>query len=90
VEIRTAQVALDRAVDAGVALEVLVHTFDAAPESAFARKRDEGLVEARAAVAGGWAAVGELTYRRRGLAVFLGIVLLVLVGLGLKIRQLGS
>jgi hypothetical protein len=89
VETRTALAALDRAVDASVELEVLVHTFDVAPGSAFSDKRDAGLGEARAAVTGGWTAVEELAYRRRGLGLFLGIVLLVLVGLGLKIRRLG-
>jgi len=42
----------------------------------------------RAALEDAGAATDELSYRRKGLAVSLGVVLLVLVFLGLKIRQL--
>jgi hypothetical protein len=89
VETRAAEAALDQAVDAEVELEVLVHTFDAAEDGRFAEKHAEGVEHAGQALAAGYAALDELAYRRRGLAVFLGLVLLVLLGLGAVIRRLG-
>ncbi|MEZ5332276.1 MAG: cytochrome c3 family protein [Thermoanaerobaculia bacterium] len=89
VETRAAEAALDQAVDSAVELEVLVHTFDVAAGGRFAEKHAEGVVHAKKALEEGYAAGDELEYRRRGLAVFLGLVLLVLVGLGSWIRRLG-
>lgn len=86
VEVRTAREHLDGAVDSQIELEVLVHTF--AVEGRFEEKHVEGMGFATAALEAGRASLGELTYRRRGLAVALGIVLLVLVALGLKIRSI--
>jgi len=88
VETRAALPEIDQAVDAQIELEVLVHTFSAAPNGAFEKKRQEGAVHARAALAAGQQALGELTYRRDGLAVSLGFIGLLLVGLGLKIREI--
>ena len=79
---------IDAAVDAQIELQVLVHTFD--PEGAFADKQREGIGHATAALAAGQRAVDELRFRRQGLGMALGFIALVLVGLALKIRQLGS
>ena len=40
--------------------------------------------------AAGGDALAELAFRRKGLAVSLVIIVLVLIGLGLKIRQISS
>jgi hypothetical protein len=85
VETRDALLAIDRAVDAQIELEALVHSFDAG--GAFAAKRQEGLTHAQSALAAGQGSLRELVYRRRGLGVALGCVALVLVALALKIRQ---
>lgn len=88
VEVGEASTAVDRAVDAQIELEVLVHTFSADEDGAFHEKYREGLESARAALESAREALDELAFRRRGLAVSLVLILLVLVGLGLKIRQL--
>jgi hypothetical protein len=88
VSVREAEAELDQAVDDQIELQVLVHTFDAGEDGAFAAKRGAGLERAEAALAGARRGLAELAYRRRGLAVSLGIVLLVLVGLAIKIRRL--
>lgn len=88
VEVRQASEALDQAVDSQIGLEVLVHRF--AIEGAFADKQAEGLTHATAALEAGQDSLGELSYRRGGLAVALAIVVLVLIALGLKIRGLSG
>jgi len=89
VEVRDALLDLDHAVDAQIELEVLVHGFNAEPDGAFQKKQAEGIGFARSALEASQAALGELAYRRRGLAVALVFILLVLVGLAFKIRQIG-
>jgi hypothetical protein len=89
VETRDALSAIDGAVDAQIGLEVLVHAFDTGPESAFAEQQQEGLENARAALAAGRESLAELAFRRRGLAISLLFIAAVAVGLALKIRQLG-
>jgi hypothetical protein len=79
---------LDRAVDAQIELEVLVHGFSSAADSPFAQKHEEGVGHAQAALAAGQRALRELAQRRRGLLVSSALILLVLVGLALKIRDL--
>ncbi|MFA6956050.1 MAG: hypothetical protein WC538_09285 [Thermoanaerobaculia bacterium] len=86
VEVRAARSALDQAVDKDIELQVLVHTFSA--DKAFDDKRKEGLASADGALKAGKASLGELSYRRRGLFVALALIALVLVALGLKIRDL--
>jgi hypothetical protein len=81
---------LDRAVDSQIQLEALVHGFRTDAESDFAAAHAEGLEHARAAIESGLDALQELTARRRGLAVALVLIALVLVGLGAKIRRLGA
>jgi hypothetical protein len=89
VETRRAQVEIDKAVDDQIELEVMVHGFSSGPQSAFAAKQTEGLGFAKAALAAGREALGELGFRRRGLGVALGFCVLFLIALGLKIRQMG-
>ncbi|HYX25201.1 MAG TPA: hypothetical protein VFC23_13690, partial [Thermoanaerobaculia bacterium] len=90
VETRSALTEIDQAVDAQIELEVLVHTFASAPGGAFEKKHQEGVTHARAALAAGQKSLGELAYRRRGLAVSLGFIGLVLVGLAWKIREISQ
>lgn len=79
--------ALDQAIDAQIELEVLVHTFSEADSGAFRRRHGEGVEHAQAALAVGHTGLMELEQRRRGLAVTLVVIVLVLIGLGAKIRQ---
>jgi len=88
--VEEAALAVDRAVDAQIQQEVLVHTFSAAEGSPFVEAHREGIEQARVALERAQEALDELAYRRKGLAVFLGLVLLVLVALALKIRQVGG
>ena len=81
---------LDRAIDAQIQLEALVHGFRTDAGSAFATTQAEGLEQARAAIASGSDALKELAARRRGLAVALALIALVLVGLRAKIRRLAA
>jgi hypothetical protein len=53
-------------------------------------KTQDGVAQAHAALVAGQKAVGELRFRRRGLVVSSFFILLVLVGLGLKIRQMSA
>jgi hypothetical protein len=90
VHTRNAAEQIDQAVDTQIQLEVLLHSFSAAEDGPFAAKHEEGLEHASAALEAGQEALGELAFRRRGLAVSLVFILLVLVGLGLKIRQISD
>jgi hypothetical protein len=49
---------------------------------------DQGLEQLRTIAAAGDEALAELSYRRRGLAISLLAILLFVVALGLKIRQI--
>jgi len=79
---------VDGIVDAQIDLQVLVHTFDASATGPFTKAYNEGLLEGRAAIASGAAALDELENRRTGLAVALIVIVAVLIGLALKIRAL--
>lgn len=85
VEVRSVRPELDSAVDSQIELETLVHTFE--PEAVKA-KQAEGLRHAEAALVAGQRSLEELSFRRRGLLVMLGLVVLVLIALALKIRML--
>ncbi len=85
---REASAAIDQAVDAQIELEVLVHSFSVADDGAFAKKQREGLEQARLALEAGQQVLAEIRARRVGLAIFLVFVVLALVALGLKIRNL--
>jgi len=90
VETRKALQEIDGAVDDQIELEVLVHSFSTAPGGAFVKKQQEGIGHARAALAAGQQALDELAYRRRGLGVSLVLIVMLLIGLGLKIREISS
>ena len=62
-----------------------MHTFDAAHVTPVVQ---EGLATLAAVDKAGETAAAELRFRRRGLAVSLAAILLVVVALGFKIRQL--
>ena len=63
-----------------------MHAFDAAPVNAVL---EAGLAITAKVDADGEAALHEVSYRRTGLAVSLGAILLVVIALRLKIRSLG-
>jgi hypothetical protein len=84
IELRESRLDVERAVDTQIDLQVLAHRFRTDGE--FAEAVAEGRRFAEAAIRAGEEAQGELRYRRLGLLVFLGFVVCVLIGLGLKIR----
>jgi hypothetical protein len=88
VQTKAAQAAIDQAVDDQIQLEVLVHTFSAAPDGTFAKRQKQGLEQAQKAYTSGVTALGEVAARRRGLVIFLVLVVLLVVAIGLKIRSL--
>jgi hypothetical protein len=90
VETRPALASIEGAVDAQIELEVLLHGFDSSPGSAFAKKHDEGIEHAKAALAAGQGALEEIDHRRRWLSVSLALIVVVLIALGMKIRSLSS
>jgi hypothetical protein len=79
---------VERAVDAGIGLAALVHTFSTDTGSAFAEQHAEGAAAAEAAQAEGQKALAELGFRRKGLGVSLLVILALLIALGLKIRSI--
>ncbi|HUP49587.1 MAG TPA: cytochrome b N-terminal domain-containing protein [Thermoanaerobaculia bacterium] len=85
VEVRSIRSELDAAVDAQIELETLVHTF--APEPVTEKQR-EGLQHAEAALLAGQRSLEELAFRRRGLFLALGVIVLALIALAWKIRTL--
>ncbi len=88
VEVRDGLAEIDQAVNDQIQLEALVHTFSTDEGSPFITKHEEGIGHAQAAIGFGQRAVDELSFRRKGLAVSLLIIILVLVALGMKIREL--
>jgi hypothetical protein len=90
VQTRDAAEQIDAAVDTQIELEVLLHGFATDEDSAFIAKAKEGLEHAGAALEAGREALGELVFRRQGLAISLVIIVLVLASLVLKIRQLST
>jgi hypothetical protein len=88
VEVREGLLELDKAIDSQIELEVLVHTFVDDDSSAFMKKHSEGMERASAALIAGRSGLRELSQRRTGLGVSLIFIVGVLVGLGVKIRQL--
>jgi hypothetical protein len=85
VEVRKVRAELDGAIDSQIELETLVHTFGTTET---ANKQKEGLQHAEAALVAGQSSLDELSYRRRGLLVALGFIVLVLAALVMKIRTL--
>ncbi|MFW6198190.1 MAG: cytochrome c3 family protein [Acidobacteriota bacterium] len=90
VETREAAAEVGAAVDAHIQLQVLLHTFEIGEETPFREQHREGMEQASAALQAGHEALEELDWRRRGLAVALVIITLVLIGLALKIREVSA
>jgi hypothetical protein len=90
VETRDALLDVDQAVDAQIALEVLVHTFSTAEDGPFMEQYTDGIEHAKAALSAGHEALDDLKARRQGLALWLIVVLVVLIALALKIRQVSE
>jgi cytochrome b6 len=86
VEVRTARSELDAAIDSEIELQTLIHTFSSGGQ--YAEKQKEAIVHASAALDAGNTSLAEIAFRRRGLGAALGIIVLVLAGLALKIRQM--
>jgi hypothetical protein len=84
-EVSQAQFDLNGATTALVSARTAVHSFS--PE-AVRGEVDTGLVVTARAWERGQEAMDELRFRRTGLAVSVGIILLLIVGLVLKIRHL--
>ena len=85
VEVRKVRAELDNAIDSQIELETLVHTFGSEEVQA---KQKEGLQHAEAALVAGQASLDELSYRRRGLLIAVGVIMMVLLALIVKIRML--
>jgi hypothetical protein len=88
VETRQTRQHVDAAVDSQIELEVLVHTFDRGGE--FDEKYLEGVQHASMALSAGTDALEEIDYRRQGLFFALGAIILLLIALGMKIRQVSA
>jgi predicted CXXCH cytochrome family protein len=84
-EVSDAEIALIDAHQALVQARNLVHTFEAAPVE---DKVKEGLAVTQNVEEMGVAALKELDYRRIGLAISLLFILIMVLGLYLKIRQI--
>ena len=89
VETRSAVTEIDAAIDHQIELQALVHKFTVAEESEFMKKFASGLEHAEGAQLAGAEALEELSFRRSGLGISLVFIFLVLVGLAIKIRQVG-
>ncbi|HEY3155227.1 MAG TPA: hypothetical protein VGK76_01195, partial [Candidatus Eisenbacteria bacterium] len=74
-----------RGTTAAVEARALIHSFD---PGRLVKRAAEGRAAAAEARKAGLEALDEIQYRRRGLAVSLVLVVMVLVGLALKIRSL--
>lgn len=90
VETREVLQELEGAIDSQIGLEVLIHTFSTDEEGEFMKRHAEGMAHGEAALRLSEEALAELVFRRRGLAVALVFVVLLLIALTLKIRQLGA
>lgn len=90
VETRGTGLEVEHAIDAQISLEVMLHGFSVNPDSEFVAVHEEGLTHATAALAAGESALGELRFRRQGLAVALAVIVFVLIALALKIREVST
>jgi hypothetical protein len=90
VETHEALAEIDQAVDAQIGLEVQVHGFSVDEDSEFMATHARGLEHAEMAFALGIEAMEELAFRRKGLAVSLVVIILVLIALAFKIRQISA
>ncbi len=90
VEVTDARDNLDRAIDAQIDMQVLVHTFQSGDGSQFVEAYETGMKHAGEALEESRRAYEELGVRRRGLAVSLVFIVLVLIALWLTIRRLDA
>lgn len=90
VETRETLLDIDQAIDAHIELQVLVHDFELGEDSEFIGKQKQGMQHALAGLEAGWDALDELAYRRRGMMISLGFIVLLLIALALKIRQISA
>jgi hypothetical protein len=84
-EVSQDRFALQKAQDQLVQVKVLAHSFD---RDRFVAAADEGTVIADAGVTAGQRAFRELRQRRLGLGVSLVVILAVIAGLALKLREI--
>ena len=84
-EVSQDRFALQQAQDQLVQVKVLAHSFD---RDRFVAAADEGTAVANAGVTAGQRAFRELRQRRLGLGVSLVVILAVIVGLALKLREI--
>jgi hypothetical protein len=84
-EVSQDRFALQKAQDQLVQVKVLVHSFD---RDRFVAAADEGTGVAEAGIVAGNRAFQELRQRRRGLGISLVVILAVIVGLALKLREI--
>jgi hypothetical protein len=84
-EVSQAQFELESATSALLQARAAIHTFE--PDSV-GRHAGAGWEIATAAIARGRAALEDLRFRRIGLGISTGIILLLILGLVLKIRQI--
>ncbi len=84
-EVAEAQFSLNQVTTALVSARTAVHSFSV---EAVEREVEAGLEITREAYGRGERALQELQFRRMGLAISVGIILALIVGLVLKIRQL--
>jgi hypothetical protein len=84
-EVSQAQFQLNNAMDALVKGRTAIHSFSV---EAVTKEVEVGLRVSNKAYARGVEALHELQFRRKGLAVSVGIILILIVGLVIKIRQL--
>jgi hypothetical protein len=85
VEVSPDRFALQAGRDKVVEARVLVHSFD---EGRFLKASTEAQKIADEGVAAGHKAFAELRFRRTGLSLFLVVIVAMIVGLGLKAREL--
>lgn len=89
VHVREAQDEVSRAIDAQISTQALLHGYSLAEDGELRRQFDAAIGHAAEAARLGEEALEELQSRRRGLGASLVLVLVALVALAIKIRQLG-
>jgi hypothetical protein len=87
---KTPPLGVDRAVDGQVKQEVLVHTLSTGRGGDYAERHREAIEHAETASTQAPSALDESEFHRRGLAISLVLIVLVLSGLAIEIQQLGT
>jgi hypothetical protein len=89
VHVREAQDQISKAIDAQIGTQALLHSYTLAEDSELRKRFAAASEHAVEAARSGEKALQELETRRRGLGASLVLVLVALVALAIKIRQLG-